>query len=160
MTGFSYRPTLPKRHAVTPSISKLSAQLERFPLSILALAMRFGIAAMFFRSGMLKLDSWEFAVLLFRDEYQVPLIDPVLAARLTTALELGVPIFLVLGLATRIATLPLLGMVAVIQIFVYPNAWSDHLIWGSILLFLLTRGAGKISIDHLMATHIGARRSY
>lgn len=133
--------------------------LERFPLSILQLAMRLGIAAMFFRSGLLKLNSWQFAVLLFRDEYQLPLIDPVLAARLATALELGIPPLLVLGLATRLATLPLLGMVAVIQALVYPNAWSDHLMWGSILLFLLTRGPGAFSIDYLIArSHLRAGR--
>lgn len=48
-----------------------------------------------------------------------------------------------------VATLPLLGMVAVIHTFVYPNAWSEHLTWGSILLFLLTRGGGAISLDRL-----------
>lgn len=125
--------------------------LGKFPFSILQLAMRVGIAAMFFRSGLIKIRSWEFAVLLFRDEYQVPLLDPVTAARIATAAELGLPVFLALGLATRLAALPLLGMVAVIQIFVYPNAWSDHLIWASILLMLLTRGAGSISLDHLLA---------
>jgi len=132
-------------------LSLLIARLNHFPLSILQLAMRLGIAAMFFRSGMLKLNSWEFAVLLFRNEYQVPLLDPVLAARLATALELGAPILLALGLATRFATIPLLGMVAVIQFFVFPNAWSDHLMWSAILLFLLTRGPGQFSLDHLIA---------
>lgn len=128
-------------------------RLERFPLSILQLAMRLGIAAMFFRSGLIKINSWEFAVLLFRDEYQVPLLDPVAAARIATGLELGIPVFLALGLATRVAALPLLAMVAVIQFFVYPNAWSDHLIWASILVLLATRGAGKISIDHLLSRY-------
>jgi putative oxidoreductase len=136
-------------------ISAISATLKRFPLSVIQLGMRVGIAAMFFRSGLLKFNSWEFALLLFRDEYQVPLIDPVLAARLTTALELGLPIFLLMGVATRLATLPLLGMVAVIQFFIYPNAWSDHLIWASILVLLLTRGPGRISIDYLIAKRIG-----
>ena len=49
---------------------------------------------------------------------------------------------LILGLASRLATLPLLGMIVTIQLFVYPQAWPEHLVWGSILLFLLTRGAG------------------
>jgi putative oxidoreductase len=66
-------------------------------------------------------------------------------------MELGVPVFLALGLATRLATLSLLAMVAVIQILVYPNAWSEHLLWGSILVLLLTRGAGVFSIDYLIA---------
>jgi putative oxidoreductase len=124
------------------------AKLERFPLSILQLAMRIGVGAVFFRSGLLKLDSWQFTIQLFRDEYRVPLLDPVLAAQLATTVELGVPPLLFAGLATRIATLPLLGMIAVIQIFVYPNAWSDHLLWASALALVLTRGPGTFSLDH------------
>jgi len=56
-------------------------------------------------------------------------------------------ILLILGLGTRLATLPLLGMIAVIQTFVYPNAYAEHLTWASILLFLLTRGGGSLSVD-------------
>jgi putative oxidoreductase len=126
-------------------------RLERFPLSLLQLAMRFGVGAVFFRSGLLKIDSWEFTVQLFRDEYRVPLLDPVLAARLATAVEIGVPPLLFVGLATRLATLPLLGMISVIQLFVYPNAWSDHLMWSAALLLVLTRGPGPFSLDHLLA---------
>jgi len=126
----------------------LWAKLERFPLSILLLAMRISVGAVFFRSGLLKLDSWQFAIQLFRDEYQVPLLDPVLAAQITTAVELGVPPLLFVGLATRLATLPLLGMIAVIQIFVYPNAWNDHLLWAAALVLVLTRGPGVFSVDH------------
>jgi putative oxidoreductase len=131
--------------------SALTARLELFPLSILQLAMRLGVGAVFFRSGLLKIDSWQFTVQLFRDEYKVPLLDPVLAAQAATALELGVPPLLFLGLATRLATLPLLGMIAVIQVFVYPNAWSDHLMWASALLLVLTRGPGVFSLDHVIA---------
>ena len=133
------------------SFVALRQRLERFPLSIIQLAMRIAVGAVFFRSGLLKYNSWQFSVQLFRDEYQVPLLDPVVAAQITTTVELGVPLFLFLGLATRLATLPLLGMIAVIQVFVYPNAWSDHLLWASILVFLLTRGAGAVSLDHLIA---------
>jgi len=96
---------------------------------------------------------------LFRDEYQVPLLDPVTAARIATAAELGLPVFLALGLGTRIAALPLLAMVAVIQIFVFPNAWSDHLIWASILLLLVTRGPGEISVDSLIARYASSRNA-
>jgi putative oxidoreductase len=62
-----------------------------------------------------------------------------------------VPPLLFVGLATRLATLPLLGMIAVIQIFVYPNAWSDHLLWAAALTLVLTRGAGAFSVDHWIA---------
>lgn len=138
---------------VQARLTAFFSQLERFPMSLLQLAMRLGIAAMFFRSGLIKIRSWEFAVLLFRDEYQLPLLEPVTAARIATAVELGLPVFLVLGLGTRIAALPLLGMVAIIQFLVYPNAWSDHLIWASILLLLATRGPGKISVDYLFVRY-------
>jgi putative oxidoreductase len=132
-------------------LSALRERLERFPLSILQLAMRVGVGAVFFRSGLLKIDSWQFTVQLFRDEYRVPLLDPVLAAQVTTLVELGVPPLLLIGLATRLATLPLLGMIAVIQLLVYPNAWSDHLLWASALVFVLTRGPGALSVDHWIA---------
>ena len=124
--------------------------LARFPLSILQLGMRFGVGAVFFNSGLLKFNSWEFAIKLFEDEYKVPLLDPTLAARLATFNELTFPIFLFVGLATRLMTLPLLGMVFVIQIFVYPQAWTEHLMWASMLVFLLTRGPGVFSLDYLV----------
>jgi uncharacterized membrane protein YphA (DoxX/SURF4 family) len=97
------------------------------------------------------------AVRAERDEYQVPLLEPELAARLATAVELGAPLLLFAGLGTRLATLPLLGMITVIQIFVYPNAWGDHLMWGSTLLFLLTRGPGVFSVDHALAAWTAKR---
>lgn len=132
-------------------LSALRDRLELFPLSILQLAMRVGVGAVFFRSGLLKIDSWEFTVRLFRDEYQVPLLDAELAARIATIVELGVPPLLFIGLATRLATLPLLGMIGVIQVFVYPNAWSDHLMWAAALVFVLTRGPGVFSLDYWIA---------
>lgn len=128
----------------------LRDRLARFPLSIILLAGRIGVGSVFFKAGLLKYHSWEFTLLLFRDEYRVPLLDPAVAARIAMVQELTLPVFLFLGLATRLATLPLLGMIAVIQTFVYPGAFSDHLVWGSILLLLLTRGAGVCSLDHLI----------
>jgi putative oxidoreductase len=124
--------------------------LERFPLSIIQLAMRIGVGAVFFKAGLLKYNSWEFTVQLFRNEYKVPFLDPAVAARLAMIQELTVPVLLFAGLATRFATLPLLGMIAVIQTFVYPNAWTEHLVWASILILLLTRGPGALSVDHLI----------
>jgi putative oxidoreductase len=89
--------------------------LERVPLSIIQLAMRVGVGAVFFKAGLLKYNSWEFTVKLFEEEYKVPLIDPTVAARLAMVQELTLPVLLFLGLATRVATVPLLGMIAVIQ---------------------------------------------
>ena len=124
--------------------------LSRFPLSIIQLAGRIGVGAVFFKAGLLKYKSWEFTVLLFRDEYRVPLLDPAVAARMAMVQELTIPIFLFLGLGTRLATLPLLGMILVIQVFVYP--------WGAILLLLLTRGPGVFSLDHVIERFIASRR--
>jgi putative oxidoreductase len=132
--------------------------LSRFPLSIIQLAGRIGVGAVFFKAGLLKYKSWEFTVLLFRDEYRVPLLDPAVAARMAMVQELTIPIFLFLGLGTRLATLPLLGMILVIQVFVYPNAFNDHLVWGAILLLLLTRGPGVFSLDHVIERFIASRR--
>ncbi|MCC7241535.1 MAG: DoxX family protein [Acidobacteria bacterium] len=126
-------------------------RLERFPLSLIQLSMRIAVGAVFFNAGLIKYHSWQMTLLLFRDEYKVPLLDPAVAARIAMTQELTFPIFLFVGLATRIATLPLLGMIAVIQTFVYPNAWNEHLVWASILLFLLIRGPGAVSLDHLIA---------
>jgi putative oxidoreductase len=132
--------------------------LSRVPLSLLQLLMRVAIGSVFFNAGLLKYRSWEITLLLFRDEYKVPLLDPTLLARMATFNELTFSTLLFLGLATRLATLPFLGMIVVIQIFVYPNAWIEHLVWTSILLVLLTRGGGALSIDHLIARRVGATR--
>src|SRR5919198_4597430 len=137
----------------------LRAWLERFPMSVILLAMRIGVGSVFFKAGLLKYQSFEFAVKLFEDEYKVPILSLIVAARITMFNELTWPIFLFLGLATRFATLPLLGMITVIQIFVYPNAWPDHVLWGSVLLFLLTRGPGSLSIDYLIERFLPAIRN-
>ena len=123
--------------------------LDRFPLPIVQLAMRVAVGAVFFNAGLLKYRSPELTVLLFRDEYKVPFFDPALMARMATFNELTFSTLLILGLATRVATLPMLGMIAVIQTFVYPEAWIEHLLWASILVFLLTRGPGALSLDRL-----------
>jgi putative oxidoreductase len=124
--------------------------LGRFPLSILQLGMRVGVGMVFFNAGLLKYRSFEFAVKLFEDEYKVPVLAPAVAARLAMINELTTSVLLFIGLATRLVTLPLLGMISVIQIFVYPGAWPDHVLWGSVLIFLLTRGPGPFSLDHLI----------
>jgi putative oxidoreductase len=41
-------------------------------------------------------------------------------------------------------------MTAVIEIFVYPEDWVIHLTWAAMLVFILTRGPGAISIDYLI----------
>ncbi|HEY7138587.1 MAG TPA: DoxX family protein [Methylomirabilota bacterium] len=126
-------------------------RLGRVPLSIHLLLFRLGVAGVFLRAGLTKVTSWETTVALFRDEYRVPVLPPEVAAKMAAAFELGCSTLLIIGLASRLATLPLLGMIATIQLFVYPDAWPEHLVWGSILLFVLTRGPGAVSVDHVIA---------
>ena len=128
-------------------LSRALAALGRVPLPLIQVLFRLAIAAVFLKAGLTKIASWELTVQLFADEYKVPVLPPDLAATMAAAFEIGCPILLVLGLATRLAALPLLGMIAVIQTFVYPGAYAEHLTWASILLFLLTRGAGPWSVD-------------
>ena len=132
--------------------------LGRFPLSIIQLGMRIGVGMVFFKAGLLKYQSFEFAVKLFEDEYKVPFLAPAVAARMAMINELTTSTLLFLGLATRLTTLPLLGMISVIQIFVYPSAWPDHVLWGSVLVFLLTRGPGSLSIDYFIERYFRKRR--
>lgn len=139
------------------TIGAVVAHLERVPLSGVLLLMRVGIGSVFFSAGLLKYRSWELTLLLFRDEYRVPVFDPTLMARLATFNELTFSTLLVLGLGTRIAALPFLGMIAVIQTFVYPAAWIEHLVWTSILVLLVVRGGGTWSIDHAIARRTSLR---
>jgi putative oxidoreductase len=124
------------------------ATLDRFPLSVLQLMFRIAIAAVFWSSGLTKIASWDTTVALFRDEYMVPLLPPELAAVLSATFELSCSALIVIGLATRLATLPLLGMTFVIEVFVCPEYWSMHLMWATVLLFLLAKGPGAFSLDH------------
>jgi len=123
--------------------------LDRVPLSIVQLALRISIGSIFLNSGLLKVRSWEFAVKLFQDEYKLPFLDPELGARLAAFNELVWPVFLFVGLATRIAALPLLAMDLVI-VYVYPDAWNEQLLWAGALGLLLIRGPGVFSLDFLI----------
>jgi putative oxidoreductase len=122
--------------------------LDRFPTSILQLMFRVAIAAVFWSSGLTKIASWDTTIALFRDEYMVPLLPPEIAAVISATFELSCSVLIILGLATRLATLPLLGMTFVIEVFVYPEYWAMHLMWASLLLFLLTKGPGVFSLDY------------
>ena len=148
---------LQQQGALARRVSAIQELLGRFPLSVLQLGMRCGVGFVFFNAGMLKYNSFEFAIKLFEDEYKVPILAPAVAARMAMFNELTFSTLLFLGLGTRLATLPFLGMILVIQTFVYPQAWPDHLMWGSVLLFILTRGPGVFSIDYLIERFVAKR---
>ncbi|WP_416194888.1 DoxX family protein [Pseudomonas sp. CCC3.1] len=119
--------------------------------SFLVLVARLSIAAIFFMSGQTKVSGFltitPSTYELFRTEYALPLISPELAAHLAAYSEHVFPVLLVVGLFTRASALALLGMTFVIEVFVYPDAWPTHLSWAGLLLLILARGAGKLSLD-------------
>lgn len=123
------------------------------PDELLLLVGRLAIAAVFFLSGRTKVEGvltlTESTKELFRTEYTLPLLDPLVAAHAATYAEHLLPLLLVLGLFTRLAALALSGMTLVIQLFVYPDAWPTHLTWAVILILLIARGGGRWSLDQL-----------
>jgi len=149
----------------TPTVCDTSARHTPFdaiiraiegllPLDVLTLIVRVAIAAVFFLSGRTKVeglltitDSTRF---LFAEEYKVPLIPSDIAAQLATWSEHLFPVLIVLGLATRLSALALLGMTIVIEVFVYPLGWPTHLLWAALLLYLIRFGAGAFSLDRLL----------
>lgn len=135
-------------------IAAVLAGLERVPLSLFQLLFRIGVGGVFWHSGLTKIASWQTTVVLFRDEYRVPLLPPEVAATLGASVELTCPVLLLVGFASRLATLPMLGMTFVIETFVYPEDWNEHLIWAAMLLFILTRGPGLLSVDHWIARRV------
>jgi putative oxidoreductase len=140
-------------------INRVIGLLDRVPYWLLALPLRVGAAAVFWNSAQAKLANWDTTIELFTDAYKVPLLPPELAAHLALGIELATPVLLVLGFATRAAALVLLAMTAVIEIFVYPLAWPTHIQWAAMLLVLLCRGPGKLSLDHLLWPPIRERLS-
>jgi putative oxidoreductase len=136
-------------------MNRLAALLERLiPDWLQLLLARLAIASVFFLSGRTKVEGiltiTPSTYALFADEYRVPLLPTDIAAHLATYAEHLFPVLLVLGLFTRFAALALFGMTLVIQTFVYPDAWPTHLTWGAILLLLVARGAGAISLDRVL----------
>ena len=138
-------------------LDRIRRALDGVSYTWLALPLRFAVATVFWNSAMAKLANWETTLSLFSDEYQLPLVPPEIAAYLATSVEISTPVLLALGLLTRPAAFILLGMTAVIEIFVYPLAWPTHIQWAAMLLVLLCRGPGRLSLDHLIMRGLGAR---
>src|SRR5712664_78364 len=136
--------------AIRGTIERVLRGLNGVSYTWLALPLRFAVATVFWNSAMAKLANWDTTLSLFSDEYQLPLLPPEIAAYAAATVELTTPVLLVLGLLARPAAFVLLGMTAVIEIFVYPQSWPTHVQWAAMLLVLLCRGAGALSIDHLL----------
>lgn len=149
-------------------LGRASGWFQRIPHAFVALVARFSIAAVFWNSGQTKVEGlvinfisgdfqvgWprlsDSALALFQDEYKLPLIPPEHAAILAAAAEHVFPLLILVGLATRFSALALLLMTLVIQVFVYPGAYATHATWAAVLLYLMARGPGLLSIDHWLA---------
>ncbi len=150
-------------------MNTLVAWCERIPHSLIALLGRFAIAAVFWKSGQTKIEGFaldlvggefqlgwprlaESTIPLFQDEYRLPLLPPEVAAYAAATAEHVFPVLLLVGLGTRFSALALLVMTATIQVFVYPSAYPTHAVWATVLLYLLARGPGKVSVDHWLAS--------
>lgn len=133
----------------------LAAAKRLLPESLLLLVARWGIASVFFLSARTKVEGLltitDSTYYLFETDYALPLLPPNLSAHLATYGEHLFSIMLFLGLGSRFAALGLLGMTMVIEVFVYPDAWSTHLSWAGLLLPIIAKGAGALSIDALVA---------
>ncbi|AZE82740.1 Rhomboid family protein [Pseudomonas orientalis] len=144
--------------------------LEKIPYSLIAFIARFSIAAVFWKSGQTKVEGFAIDLIngtfelgeprlaastlpLFRSEYHVPLLSPEVAAHLAAFAEHFFPALILLGLATRFSALALIGMTLTIQLFVYPDAYPTHGTWVALLLLLVAKGPGRLSIDHWIARH-------
>lgn len=167
--------------AVAPRAAKLIGLVgraiglfSRIPDSLIALIGRFSIAAVFWKSGQTKVEGFaidlingdfqlgwpqlaDSAVFLFREEYKLPLIPPELAAPAAAFAEHLLPLLILIGLATRFSAVALLGMTLTIQLLVYPDAYPTHGVWAAVLLFLVAKGPGAISLDHWLAGYWARR---
>lgn len=133
-------------------IRKLNLSLSAIPDAPVALMLRVFPALVFWQSGQTKVEGFSIkdsTWFLFEHEYALPVIPYQAAAVLATVAEHLLPVLLILGLFTRLSALGLLGMTAVIQIFVYPDAWMTHGLWAAPLLAVVARGPGRWSVDHL-----------
>ena len=142
------RPLRARWNAVADGLGRLLSH------DVLALVARIAIAAIFFLSGRTKVEGLlrvtPGAIELFRSEYRLPWVPPEIAAHAAAYAEHLFPVLLVLGLATRVSALALLGMTLVIQVFVYPDAWPTHLSWAGLLLYLAGRGGGRLALDRAL----------
>lgn len=136
---------------ITHLVARGDHLIGMFPAALTLLVMRIALAVPFWRSGVLKWESFPFeispiAVLLFEDEFGFPF--PVVSAHLAALAEVILPVLLVLGLFTRYAALGLAVMTVVIQ-FTVPDGWPTHILWFGLALGLMSHGGGNLALDRL-----------
>ncbi|OYV41406.1 MAG: DoxX family protein [Rhodospirillales bacterium 20-64-7] len=140
-------------------VSMITGLFQRIPYWLIALTARIALAQVFWSSAQTHLANWDTRLYMFDQTYQVPLLPPDLAAYLAVTMELVTPPLLVLGLATRFTALALFAMTMVIEIFVFPQAWPTHIQWISMMLVLMWRGAGGLSLDAVVRSRWMDRKS-
>jgi putative oxidoreductase len=124
--------------------------LECYISSILLLAIRIWVGLVFVKSGLTKISNFDQTINLFTYEYNLPFLDPKISAILATITELGCGGAVIIGLAARLTSLPLIVMTIVIQTLVFQN--PEHFYWGFLLATIAVFGAGKLSADQLAKT--------
>jgi len=142
------------------ALIRLNAAFARVPLDLVRVALRLFPALVFLQSGRTKVEGFTIkpsTYFLFEQEYALPLIPPEIAAPLAASAEHLLPALMIAGLFTRVAALGLIGMTAVIEIFVYPEAWITHGLWASALLALVVLGPGRFSLDRALGLEPGER---
>ena len=136
---------------ILTAIARLNRLSARIPDDFVMLMLRVFPALVFWQSGRTKVEGFSIKPstwFLFEQEYALPIIPSDVAAVMATVAEHLLPLLLVLGLMTRLSALGLLAMTAVIQVFVYPDAWITHGLWAAPLLAVAARGPGRWSLDH------------
>lgn len=135
--------------------------LSKFPYVILAVMARAFIGLQFFRSGSLKFDGWfnvsNTTIYLFTEEFSAVPLPPVLGAHMAAYAEVTLGLFLLIGFAARFSALGLLVMTAVIEIFVYPEAYILHGLWAVSLLVVIKYGPCMVSVDYFVKKHFGSK---
>ncbi|MDP9011879.1 MAG: DoxX family protein [Pseudomonadota bacterium] len=123
-----------------------------------ALAARCYVSWQFLKSGYLKITTWDSTIYLFENEYHTPWLAPHTAAVAGTCGELFFPTLLVLGLFGRLSALGLfvvnaMAVISYSQVLLAEGseaALAQHVSWGTLLLFLIVYGPGKLSLDHYL----------
>ncbi|MCC5955043.1 MAG: DoxX family protein [Natronohydrobacter sp.] len=134
-------------------VRRLNSMANYMPQDVVALVARVFPAMIFWQSARTKVDGFSIkdsTYFLFEHVYALPLIPSAPAAVLATVAEHVLPVLLILGLFARVSAFGLLIMTAVIQIFVFPDAWVTHGLWAAALLVVVAHGPGRVSLDHLL----------
>ena len=139
-------------------VAKLGRRLLESLAPVADLILRLWVANAFFQSGLTKIESFDSTIALFTYEYQVPVLPPVVAAYAGTFTELFFPALLAVGLAGRLNAF-VLFVFNIIAVISYPGlnevGLEQHQVWGLMLLLIICRGPGKLSLDYLIARRFG-----